>query len=266
MAFLRIDHDPESIGMCLPLNLILPEPAVLRTRDLEDFPVLYLLHGLSDDASAWPRYSNIEDLANRHGLVVVMPSAGRSIYTDQDNGQAYFSYVTEELPAYLHRMFRLTQAREKTYVAGLSMGGYGAFKAAFLHPELYSAALSLSGLLVLDPAMMPPDKAFDPKLRHEMDLVFGGMDTIAGTPNDPVTWLRMIAAEPARFPKLYISCGTSDDLLEMSRFFAKGLLQAGIPVDYEEHPGGHTWSYWTEHIAVWLKKIFPLPDPTSGVK
>src|SRR5690606_5080706 len=105
------------------------------------------------------------------------------IYTDQDNGQAYFSYITEELPAYLHRMFHLTTAREKTYVAGLSMGGYGAFKAAFLHPELYMAALSLSGLLVLDPAMMPPDKAFDPKLRHEMDLVFGGMDTIAGTPN-----------------------------------------------------------------------------------
>ncbi|MGB4595632.1 MAG: alpha/beta hydrolase family protein [Anaerolineaceae bacterium] len=261
MAFVHIDHDPETIGMCLPLNLILPDPSVLRTRALEDFPVLYLLHGLSDDASAWPRYSNIEDLANTYGLVVVMPSGGRSIYADQDNGQAYFTYITEELPAYLHKLLRLNQTREKTYIAGLSMGGYGAFKAAFLRPELYSAALSLSGLLVLDPGMIPPDKAFDPKLMHEMGLVFGGVDKVPGSLNDPVTWLGMIAQNPARFPRLYMSCGTEDDLLGMSRFFANGLRQVGVAVDYEEHPGGHTWSYWTKHIAVWLKKVFPLPTP-----
>jgi putative tributyrin esterase len=262
MAFLRVDHNPETIGMNLPLNLILPEPQALKGRALEDFPVLYLLHGLSDDASAWPRYSTIEDLARFYGLVVVMPSGGRSIYADQDNGPAYFTYITEELPTYLHKLLRLNQTREKTYIAGLSMGGYGAFKAAFLRPELYTAALSLSGLLVLDPALMPPDKAFDPKLMHEMGLVFGGIDKVGGSLNDPVTWLRMIAAEPARFPRLFMSCGTEDDLLDMNRFFAQGLRKAGVSFDYEEHPGGHTWPYWTEHIAVWLKKI--LPQPTTG--
>lgn len=264
MALLRIDHEPESIGMNLPLNLILPEEDALKERNLEDFPVLYLLHGLSDDASAWQRYSTIESLARYYGLVVVMPSGGRSIYADQDNGQAYFTYITEHLPAYLSKMFRFTREREKTFVAGLSMGGYGAFKAAFLHPEMYAAALSLSGLLVLDPAMIPPDKMYDPKLMHELDLVFGGLGTVAGSTNDPVTWLKWYASEPARFPKLSISCGTEDDLLEMSRFFANGLRLGGGSVDYEEHPGKHNWDYWTEHIAVWLKKILPGPAQETG--
>ncbi|NLW72776.1 MAG: alpha/beta fold hydrolase [Chloroflexi bacterium] len=266
MALLRIDHEPETVGMNLPLNLILPEPAALKGKALEDSPTLYLLHGLSDDASAWTRYSVIEDLARDYGLVVVMPSAGRSLYADMDNGQRYFSYVTEELPAYLHQLLRLTTAREKTFIAGLSMGGYGAFKAACLKPERYAAALSLSGLLVVDPAMIPPDKAFDPQLMHEFDLVFGGLAKVAGSTNDPVTWLKMIAADPARYPRLYLSCGTEDDLLDMSRYFANGLKQAGVPVDYEEHPGGHTWPYWNKHIAVWLRKILPEPESRlSGV-
>ncbi len=69
--------------------------------------VLYLLHGLSDDASAWQRYTAIESIAALYGLVVIMPSAGRSFYTDQPNGQNYFSYLTEELPRYLKQVFGL---------------------------------------------------------------------------------------------------------------------------------------------------------------
>ena len=102
--------------------------------------VLYLLHGLSDDASAWQRYSCVETLATAYGLVVVMPSAGRSFYIDQPNGQGYFTYLTEELPHYLADVFGLAPRREDTFIAGNSMGGHGAFKAALLHPELYAAS------------------------------------------------------------------------------------------------------------------------------
>ncbi len=92
--------------------------------------MLYLLHGLSQDASAWQRYSSFETLADAYGLVVVMPSAGRSFYIDQPNGQRYFTYLTEELPQYLADVFGLAPRREDTFIAGSSMGGYGAFKAA----------------------------------------------------------------------------------------------------------------------------------------
>jgi S-formylglutathione hydrolase FrmB len=144
MALLRIDHVPETVKVNLPLNLIIPDPGRMRSLPVAGRKVLYLLHGLSDDGSAWQRYTAIETIAGLYGLVVVMPSVGRSFYTDQPNGQGYFTYLTDELPRYLKQIFGLSPRREDTLIAGNSMGGYGAFKAAFHHPELYSAAASLS--------------------------------------------------------------------------------------------------------------------------
>ena len=135
MALLRIDHVPETVKVNLPLNIILPDPGKMGAIPVAKRKVLYLLHGLSDDASAWQRYSSIESVAAAYGLVVVMPSVGRSFYTDQPNGQKYFTYLTEELPRYLADIFGLAPRREDTFIAGNSMGGYGAFKAALLHPS-----------------------------------------------------------------------------------------------------------------------------------
>ncbi|MFH2128932.1 MAG: esterase family protein, partial [bacterium] len=92
MALIRMDHVPESVGVNLPLYIILPDPGKIGELPLPGRKVLYLLHGLSDDGSAWQRYTSIETLAAAYGLVVVMPSAGRSFYTDQPDGQKYFTY------------------------------------------------------------------------------------------------------------------------------------------------------------------------------
>ena len=149
MALIHIDHLPETIKTNTPLNLIVPDPVRMNGIPVRDRKILYLLHGLSDDASAWQRFSAIETYAAQYGLVVVMPSGGRSFYTDQPNGQKYFSYIVEELPRYLEDVFGIIPKRENTLIAGLSMGGYGAFKAAFFHPERYYAAASFSGTLSL---------------------------------------------------------------------------------------------------------------------
>ncbi|HET58760.1 MAG TPA: hypothetical protein ENN32_00110, partial [Chloroflexi bacterium] len=101
MALFRIDHTPRTVKMNLPLYLLLPDPGQMQEIPLMKRKVLYLLHGLSDDGSAWQRFSAIETIARNYNLVVVMPSVGRSFYVDQPNGQAYFSYLMEELPAYL---------------------------------------------------------------------------------------------------------------------------------------------------------------------
>ena len=107
MALIRIDHVPETVKVNLPLNIILPDPGRMGDVPVRKRKVLYLLHGLSDDASAWQRYSAIETIAAAYGLVVVMPSVGRSFYIDQPNGQLYFTYLTEELPHYLADVFDL---------------------------------------------------------------------------------------------------------------------------------------------------------------
>ena len=255
MALLQIDHVSEKVGVNLPLNVILPDDLAHGGKALEERKVLYLLHGLSDDASAWPRYTNIEIIARAHGLVVVMPSAGRSFYADMANGQAYFSYITEELPAWLAAIFRISSARENTYIAGLSMGGYGAFKAAFLRPDLYTAACSLSGVLALNAFLAPPDKVENQALMHEFDLLFGGLQNLPGSLNDPMTWLKNAAEGSTPLTRLSAACGLEDDLLPLNRLFVQAAAQVGVPLDYQEEPGKHDWIFWQRQIEKFIQTI-----------
>ena len=159
MAIIRIDHKPESLGVTTPLQLILPEPGDMHGVPVRDRKVLYLLHGLSEDASAWQRYTMIEVFAQERGLIVVMPSGARSFYIDRPDGQKYFTYLTEELPSYLSAVFGIEAKRERTLIAGSSMGGYGAFKAALTCPERYAAACSLSGVLSAGILQLPDRKS-----------------------------------------------------------------------------------------------------------
>ncbi len=126
MALIQLDFTSESVKVCLPLYMIVPDPKTLSDQSLQERKVLYLLHGLSDNGSAWQRYTNIETIARQFGLVVIMPSIGRSFYTDNPNGQQYFTFLMEELPKYLKDVFGLAPKREDTLIAGNSMGGFGA--------------------------------------------------------------------------------------------------------------------------------------------
>jgi len=252
VTLLHIDHVFERVGVNLPLNVILPDDLARGGKPLEERKVLYLLHGLSDDASAWQRYTNIEIIAREHGLVVVMPTAGRSFYADMANGQAYFSYLTEELPAWLAAAFRISSKRENTFIAGISMGGYGAFKAAFLRPDLYTAACSLSGVLALNALLAPPDKIENQALMHEFDMLFGGLQTLSGSLNDPMTWLKNAAASSSSLPRLFAACGLEDDLLPLNRLFVQAAAQVGVRLHYQEEPGGHEWKFWQRQIEKFI--------------
>ncbi len=248
MALIRIDHVPDTVKVNLPLYVILPGPGEMRGQPVSLRKVLYLLHGLSDDGSAWQRYTMIESVATLYGLVVIMPSAGRSFYTDQPNEQAYFTYLTEELPRYVKDVFGLSPRREDTLIAGNSMGGYGAFKAAFLRPELYSAAASFSGVLSMLFITAYPD---DPRLT-EFSYLFGDLSKLAGSLHDPAVWLERATHYPGRIPSLYMSCGRQDDLYPINQQFHAACQSLGIPIDYYEEDALHDWFFWNAQIQRFL--------------
>jgi S-formylglutathione hydrolase FrmB len=248
MALLRLDHVPETVKVNSPLYVILPNPGEMGDVPVVRRKVLYLLHGLSDDGSAWQRFTCIEPMAALYGLVVVMPSVGRSFYLDQPNGQNYFSYLTEELPCYLKQVFGLSPRREDTLIAGNSMGGYGAFKAAFLHPELYCAAASFSGVLSLLFLSAYPD---DPR-RPEFELLFGDLARLSGSEHDPAIWLKHAAQNQASLPRLFMACGKQDDLYPLNVQFNAACKAHGIPVDYHEEEGFHDWFFWNAQIQRFL--------------
>jgi S-formylglutathione hydrolase FrmB len=256
MALIRLDHTPETVNLNLPLYIILPDPAGLLGEPLQNRKVLYLLHGLSEDGSSWQRYSSIETVAAAYGLVVVMPSVGRSFYTDLPNGQRYFSYLTEELPQYLAGVFTMVPSRENTLIAGVSMGGYGAFKAAFTYPERFAAAASFSGFLSLEFLRLYPN---DPR-REEFSHLFGDLEKLPGSLHDPAGWFEQAAADPSRLPRLFMACGSQDDLYPINRSAYNALQDLGIPVDYHEEDARHDWFFWDAQIRRFLASVLgPVP-------
>jgi len=258
MALIQLDHVPETVKVCQPLYMILPDPGSMGDVPLRERKVLYLLHGLSDNGSAWQRYSSIETIANEYGLVVVMPSIGRSFYTDQPNGQLYYTYLTEELPRYLKDVFGLDPKREDTLIAGNSMGGYGAFKAVLNHPERFAAAASFSGVLSLEILQLMPDD----HRQEEFKLLFGGLDKLGGTPHDPMVWLKKAAQQPDSLPRLFVACGKQDDLYPVNQMFYAASQELGVPVDYVEEDGKHDWYFWDKHIRRFIKQV--LGDPPKA--
>jgi putative tributyrin esterase len=251
MALLRMDHVPETVKLNLPLNVILPDPGKMGAVPVAERKVLYLLHGLGDDASAWQRYSSRETLAASYGLVVIMPSAGRSFYIDQPNGQRYFTYLTEELPHYLADVFGLAPRREDTFIAGNSMGGYGAFKAALLHPERYAAAASFSGVLSLAIFHILPD---DPR-QNEFAFLFGDLEKLSGSEHDPAVWLQRAAVNPSLLPRLFIAVSRQEDIYPLSGMFYAACRSLGVQADYHEQDGGHDWFFWDAQIRRFLAAV-----------
>ncbi|WP_435300373.1 alpha/beta hydrolase [Timonella sp. A28] len=231
------------------LTVILPETDPQATQRvtgesgaaaLQHTPVLYLLHGLDGDDSVWTRRTLIERYASEKGLAVVMPKVGRSFYCDEHTGQKYWTFLTEELPNMVARMFNVSTRREDTFVAGLSMGGYGAFKLALRHPQRFAAAASLSGAL-----NVAGSDSFD-RLREEVPQVWGP-HAPAGTHDDLISLLRTHTAES--LPQLYQACGTEDFLYQDNLTFAKEAQARGINLYTDlEGPGNHDWMYWDTNI------------------
>ncbi|MFS0726119.1 alpha/beta hydrolase [Paenibacillus sp. 1P07SE] len=221
---------------------------------------LYLLHGLSDDDSIWLRRTSIERYAAAYGLAVVMPQVHRSFYTDMKHGNRYWTFLTEELPALARSFFPLSDAREDNFVAGLSMGGYGAFKWALRKPEQFAAAASLSG--ALDIASFGSDPQHQQRVGELFRLIYGD-EPIAGTDNDLLWLLQQQSRLPGPKPALYQCCGTEDFLYEGNLAFRDACRQTDLELEYQEGPGTHEWGYWDariQDVLAWL----PLRKPTGN--
>ena len=156
----------------------------------------------------------------------------------------FWTFLSEELPALVHRFFRVSDRREDTFVAGLSMGGYGAFKWALREPGRFAAAASLSG--ALDVAGM--DRHDDrPHIVELLGRVFGR--PVAGTDDD---LLHLLAAGHPDLPRLLLRCGTEDHLLAANQRFVAACREHDVDLDAEFGPGEHEWGYWDTQIQAVL--------------
>lgn len=239
MAFIQCDFHSSVLGMAMSMNVIVP--AVPKGGK---WPVLYLLHGLSDDHTIWHRRTSIERYADQYGIAVVMPNAHRSFYTDMREGLPYWRYISEEVPGLAESWFPVSAEREERFAAGLSMGGYGAFKLALRCPDRFAAGASLSG--ALDMVNRWADDDFFPDAEYRR--IFGSREELQGSGDDLFRVASELAASGSAKPKLFQCCGTEDFLYGMNVRFRDHARSLGFDLLYEEGPGDHEWGYWDRNI------------------
>lgn len=250
MALIQCQFFSEALGISTQITVILPQQTAGQigmqgTTGSGKHPVLYLLHGLSDDDTIWLRRTSIERYVSSLGLAVVMPNVHKSFYTDMVYGDKYWTFISEELPKLARSFFPLSEAREDNFVAGLSMGGYGALKWALRCPEQFAAAASLSGALNLSDHMA--------NNRPELFKLIFGERNIAGTEDDVLWLLEQRAEGDGPKPAIYQCCGMEDFLYDSNLDFAKLAERVGYPVSTQFDEGSHTWEYWDAHIQDVLK-------------
>ena len=164
MAHLRCDFRSDAMAMNTSMTVILPEKT-----DLSQVPVVYLLHGLEDNCTGWTRYTSVERYAREKGAALVIPEVQRSFYTDMEQGIPYFTFIHDELPEICRGFFGFSARREKNYMMGLSMGGYGTLKCVLQTPERYAGAATFSAVADIEEFAAGQTAAE----KRELQAVFG---------------------------------------------------------------------------------------------
>lgn len=239
MALFHCHHRSDVLDKRTQFDVIIPDSC-----EKENIPCLYLLHGLYDDYTMWQRQTGVERYANAHGIAVVMPDAGKSFYTDMKYGYKYFTYISDELVSYTRRIFRISDEREKTYVCGNSMGGYGAFKIAMSRPDVFGAAVSMSG--ALDVGSRNNASMWDP----DAVSIWGedGYGKISGSKNDLFFLVESAEKSGSELPRLLQICGTEDYLYAENVKFRDFMKGKPFNYSYTETSGGHDWAFWDRNL------------------
>lgn len=259
MALMHVDFFSNVLGLCCQADVILPQKqegiGQKGSDTKEKYPVLYLLHGASDDHTIWQRRTSIERYVSDLGLAVVMPAVHLSFYSNMVYGPRYFDYITEELPAIMKEFFSISDKREDNFVCGLSMGGYGAMKIGLSKPDRYSAigCFSAGNFTYLDDTH---NKIGERPGKASLYQAIYGVDNInelKNTEHDLFYLAQKNIEEGKPLPKIFHACGTEDFLYENARLTADWFKNTSYDYTYEEGSGEHTWEFWDEWIQKYLK-------------
>jgi putative tributyrin esterase len=236
---MQINFWAESLHNRRNMTVLLPDEA----KGDGPWPVLYLLHGMSQDDSMWCRLTGIERYVEPLPLIVVMPDGGRGLYSDAVHGYPFETHIIKDVIGFVDRFFPTIAERRGRAIGGYSMGGLGAVKLAFSHADLFCSVVGSAGAYDLERWLALPDCG------EEAKLILG--DDPVGGPNDVFRLAEQM--ERDLWPAIRIECGTEDYLLSTSRKLHEHLERLGIPHDYAELPGPHSLSKWDQHVPAGLK-------------
>jgi putative tributyrin esterase len=247
----RVLRQQTSVVVVLPTFARRESPVSMEEfyRPGKKYRTLYVLHGGSDDCTYYVRNTGIERYAQEGGFAAVMPEVRLSFYCDMRHGGKYLTFINEELPEVVESVFPLSRDWHDRFVVGNSMGSHGAMKWAMTRPDFFAAAAGMSGVGDVEDmgffAMGPRDGS-NPVL-----CSFGTADEYRGSANDLRLLARRLAESKERIPRLFSCCGTEDPYYPGVKRFVEYAGRIGLPLTFEEGPGGHQWEFWDR----WLVRI-----------
>ncbi|HRF46051.1 MAG TPA: alpha/beta hydrolase family protein [Anaerolineales bacterium] len=257
MSVLQYTFESDCLKNNTQITVILPDkPRQLTPAQFygngRKYKVLWLLHGTFGDHTDWLRKTNIEMYATERNLVVVMPSALNSNYSNWNDymlGFKMYDFLTEELMPLIYGWFPVSDRREDNFIAGLSMGGRGTIKFAVNHPEKFAAAAVLSAT-PMDMSSMGPDNE-SPFLDTNNERVrttlanAGGLEAFLNS-NEHVWAILDRLAPTGTLPRLMFACGQEDELLfKYYKIFQEHAHEIGLAAHWFELPGyKHEWRFW----------------------
>jgi S-formylglutathione hydrolase FrmB len=260
---LRGDFFSSALRTATNIQVLIPD----NFKEEGPYKIVYLLHGLHGNQGTWFDNTMLPYYAKNHNAVFVCPEAGRSFYADLKYGQNFFAYVGGELPQVCKKVFNISAKREDTAVMGCSMGGYGALKLALTYPERYGFCGAIAPACLFIKEILSNIRK-DPKPMIEggedMRAIFMDLRTIYGDDltlreeNDIIDLLGKFSqpqfSAGREKPKIYMACGTEDDLRKENLLFKDVLRTSGFDHTSEEWSGGHEWYFFNEA----LKKALEL--------
>jgi S-formylglutathione hydrolase FrmB len=223
-------------------------PADYKRKKSERYPVIYLLHGLYGHFSNWTDKTEIATYAAKYRFIIVMPEGNDGWWTDSATvpNDRYESYIVRELIPEIDRTYRTITDRDHRFIAGLSMGGYGAIKFGLKYSDIFSLVGSFSG-------------AFDATRRTEktgnkypsIPIVYGPEGSKTRANNDIFAMVSSVSVD--KMPFIYFDCGTEDPFVSVNREFAALLADKRVPHEFRELPGKHEWPYWDQQVQEFLR-------------
>ncbi len=265
MAVISLKFNSEILGFATTVRILIPTGWAKESdyqkfyEEKEKLPVLWLLHGGSDNYADWHDCTTVQLLADDYQIAVVMPDAQNSSYSNMAYGPDWFDYITQELPEYIYRRFPISDERNKNFISGMSMGGFGTLKIALRYPERFLAACPIASAVQLTEQYVHHTTDERKWFGKEFEKIFGHFDhpeELIGSEEDCYWLLDQALKENKHLPAFMMAQGTEDFTYEGNKKFYNYATSKGVPIKWVEAPGIHDWKSWN----IYIPQVFAFID------
>ena len=257
MVLFRGDIKCKSLQRRTSISVILPADNINFLNDSEEivpqpYRTLYLLHGLYGSDDIFLANTSIQKFAEDNGIAIVIPCGENSFYVDNKKAHTFYGeYVGQELLDITRNIFPLSDKREDTFIAGFSMGGYGAIRNGLKYFQNFSKIGMISAALITDDIVNYTSDDNVLRSRQFYESIFGNLDELKGSDADP----KALINNCDDIPDIFMACGENDFLIDKNIDFYEFLKSNDVECEFVKAPGEHTWEFSERYIKEFIKRL-----------